>query len=89
MNKINLRVVGAQFVAIAGPIGPSKSSLINELPGMSGQINIRVFLPTQHNNHGYYLEHFEIIYCSVSQRYQQVIAACSLRDDIVAFEDGD
>ena len=44
LNRINLKVEGARLVVIAGPLGSGKSSLllslINELPGMSGKINI-------------------------------------------------
>ena len=97
LKCINLIADRAKLVVIAGPIGSGKSSLlmslIKELPGISGQINMNgissyaaqqpwIFSGTFRDN---------ILFGSRlhSQRYQQVIAACSLTEDIVAFKDGD
>ena len=97
LKCINLIADRAKLVVIAGPIGSGKSSLlmslIKELPGISGQINMNgissyaaqqpwIFSGTFRDN---------ILFGSRlhSQRYQQVIAACSLTEDIAAFKDGD
>ena len=44
LHCINLTVAGAQLVAIVGPLGSGKSSLllslISELPGVSGEISL-------------------------------------------------
>ena len=97
LKRINLKVDRARLVAIAGPLGSGKSSLltslINELPGVSGKINIIgttsyaaqepwIFSGTIQNNilFGNHLN---------SYRYRQVVAACSLEEDFGSFPEGD
>ena len=97
LNRINLEVEGARLVAIAGPLGSGKSSLLlslmNELSGMSGKINIIgttsyaaqepwIFSGTFRDN---------ILFGRAlhSHRYQQVMSACSLEEDIDSFAEGD
>ncbi|KAI6649863.1 Multidrug resistance-associated protein 4 [Oopsacas minuta] len=72
LKDININISHPQLVAIAGPIGAGKSSLImsviNELPGLSGHINTTGVL---------------------SYAAQEVLSACSLKEDINSFEDTD
>ena len=97
LKCINLTVDRAQLVAITGPLGSGKSSLlmslINELPGVSGNIVM--------SGVSSYADQLPWIFSGTFrdnillgtplhlERYQQVIATCSLTDDIVGFEDGD
>ena len=97
IKNINLDLGSPQLVSIAGPIGAGKSSLvmsiINELPGISGQLNITgrlsytaqvpwIFSGTIRDN---------ILFGNTpdSNRYQEVISACSLREDIDSYEAAD
>ena len=97
LKQINYKVTGARLVAILGPLGSGKSSLlmslIDELPGCLGEIQIIgttsyaaqepwIFSGTFRDN---------ILFGTTlhSQRYQQVIRACSLREDLGSFSEGD
>ena len=97
LRNITLKLKSPQLVAVAGPIGAGKSSLtmciINELPGLSGQLDITgvlsytaqvpwIFSGTIRDN---------ILFGSTpdKSRYQQVISACSLREDIESYEAAD
>ena len=97
LRNINLKLESPQLVAVAGPIGAGKSSLtmsiINELPGLSGQLDITgvlsytaqvpwIFSGTIREN---------ILFGNTpdNSRYQEVISACSLREDIESYEAAD
>ena len=97
LKSISVRLDGPQLVAIAGPIGAGKSSLllsiINELPGLSGRLTITgnlsyaaqvpwIFSGTIRDNilFGDPLE---------TARYQEVLRACSLNEDIECYAEGD
>ena len=97
IRNINLDLDTPQLVAIAGKIGAGKSSLvmsvINELPGISGHLHITgilsytsqvpwIFSGTIRDN---------ILFGNTpdSKRYQEVITACSLIEDIESYEAGD
>ena len=97
LKSISVRLDGPQLVAIAGPIGAGKSSLLlsitNELPGLSGRLTITgnlsyatqvpwIFSGTIRDNilFGNPLE---------TARYQEVLRACSLNEDIECYAEGD
>ena len=97
LKSISVRLDGPQLVAVAGPIGAGKSSLllsiINELPGLSGRLTITgnlsyaaqvpwIFSGTIRDNilFGDPLE---------TARYQEVLRACSLNEDIECYAEGD
>ena len=97
LKNINFSLDRPQLVAIAGPIGAGKSSLImsviNELPGLSGHLNITgvlsyaaqvpwIFSGTIRDN---------ILFGNTldSTRYHEVISACSLKEDIDSYEEAD
>ena len=97
LKSINLSFDRAQLVAIAGPLGSGKSSLllslINELPGLSGEITVSgvmsyaaqepwIFSGTVKDN---------ILFGSPlhRERYRQVISACGLKEDIESLESAD
>ena len=97
LKNINFKLESPQLVAVAGPIGAGKSSLtmsiINELPGLSGQLDITgvlsytaqvpwIFSGTIRDN---------ILFGNTpdDSRYQEVISACSLREDIESYEAAD
>ena len=97
LRSISLRLDHPQLVAVAGPIGAGKSSIllsiINELPGLSGRLCISgilsyaaqvpwIFSGTIRDN---------IIFGNTlaPPRYQEVVLACSLKEDIDCFEEGD
>ena len=97
LKCINLTTDGAKLVVIAGPIGSGKSnllmSLINELPGVSGRININgvtSYVPQQPwIFSGSFRDNILVGTTLHAQRYQQVLAACCLTEDIGEFERGD
>ena len=97
LHEINLSVVGAQLVVLAGPIGAGKSSLLlslnNELPGMTGLIHIKGISSYAAQQPWIFSGTFQanILFGNPlnAQRYQQVIAACGLTADISDFEEGD
>ena len=97
LKCINLRLDRPQLVAVAGPIGAGKSSLLlsiaNELPGLSGRLTITgvlsyaaqvpwIFSGTIRDN---------IIFGKPLHpaRYQDVLRACSLKEDIDCYAEGD
>ena len=97
LKSIQLSLDSNQLVAIAGPVGSGKSSLllslINELPGLSGHLTVTgklsytsqepwIFSGTIRDNilFGRSLD---------SERYWEVIAACSLTEDIDSYTDRD
>ena len=97
LKQINLSVNNAQLVVITGHLGCGKSSLlmslINELPGLSGKINLRGVISYTEQQPWIFSGTFRdnILFGRTlnTQRLQQVVSACSLTDDIACFADGD
>ena len=97
LKCINLTVDSPQLVAIAGPLGSGKTSLlmslINELPGVSGQVllnGISSYVAQQPwIFSGTFRDNILLGNALHSRRYQQVIAACCLTEDIAAFREGE
>ena len=97
LKQINLSVNTAKLVVITGRLGCGKSSLlmslINELPGLSGQISLRGVISYTEQQPWIFSGTFRdnILFGRTldPQRLQQVISACSLMDDIACFPDGD
>ena len=97
LKSVNFNVDRPQLVAIAGPIGSGKSSLLlsllSELPGLSGQLRIEgvtsycsqvpwIFSGSMRDN---------ILFGNEldPDRYWEVINACNLKKDIDSLESGD
>ena len=97
LKSIDLSLNGPQLVAIAGPVGAGKSSLllslINELPGLCGQLTISgvssytaqepwIFSGTIRDN---------ILFSAPLDplRYQDAVSGCGLVEDIASFESAD
>ena len=97
LRDISLYIDHPQLVIVTGPIGSGKSSLIlsliKELPGLSGELRIIgktsycaqepwIFSGSLRDN---------ILFGNKlnSERYWEVVNACSLREDIDTFENGD
>ena len=97
LKCINLRLDRPQLVAVAGPIGAGKSSLllsiINELPGLSGRISISGVLSYAAQVPWLFSGSIRdnILFGNTLEpaRYQEVVLACSLKEDIDCYEEGD
>ena len=97
LKHISLSVNTAQLVVITGHLGCGKSSLlmslINELPGLSGKINLRGVISYTEQQPWIFSGTFRdnILFGRTvnPQRLQEVISSCSLTDDIACFADGD
>ena len=97
LKRINLSVNKSQLVVITGHLGCGKSSLLmsltNELPGLSGQINLRGVISYTEQQpwifSGTFRDNILLGRTLNRERLQQVISVCSLKDDIASFADGD
>ncbi|GAB6023497.1 hypothetical protein CHUAL_008275 [Chamberlinius hualienensis] len=97
ITGLNLSLASSSLCFVTGPVGSGKSSLLMALMGenviKSGQVTIKgklayvsqeswLFPATIKNNILFSLPYDE-------QRYQQVLEACALTDDIRGFPEGD
>ena len=97
LSEINLCITGQRLAVITGPVGSGKSSLLmamlEELPLTSGRVSRNgtaafvpqipwVFSGSVRENIIFH-EPFD------QERFEMVVSACQLHDDIAAFPDGD
>ena len=97
LQSINFHLNQVQFVAITGPIGSGKSSLllslIGELPGISGNvsrtgvISYAPQLPWIFS--GTIRDNILVGHPLNLKRYEQVLEVCCLREDVECFDNGD
>ncbi|XP_065088217.1 multidrug resistance-associated protein 1-like [Ochlerotatus camptorhynchus] len=97
LEKVDLQVIDGSFVAITGPVGCGKSSLLaailGELGHTAGEVNTRGYI-------AYVSQEPWILHRSIKDNvlfgkpldqafYEKVIQACALRSDLETFPNGD
>ena len=97
LNKVNIDIHGNSLLAVTGPVGSGKSSLLQAISGelllSSGKLQVKgniayvsqsawIFSGTVRDNILFGNEYGE-------EKYQKVIIACALVDDMAKFPKGD
>ena len=97
LSEVNLRIAGQRLAVVTGPVGSGKSSLLmamlEELPLTSGRVSRNgtvAFVPQIPWVFSGSVRENIIFYKQFDQeRFEMVVRACELQEDIAAFPNGD